>query len=184
MVDIRRYGHLYAGHGFGGTGILPCQFSWSLRNECFGTLVAGGTPAETFIRLPFKARPRRLVFHADYGFHDGRNGNLSPSAPIDGRSGNASAGFCFIGMDRLENGGQYVCRVAACLARPMGKHKGATEAERQANPSEDKCRKPIGGILAGYPGDESLQSVGRPFRPAAQCLLPNFAVPASVRKPC
>ena len=63
-------------------------------------------------------------------FHDGRNGNLSPSAPIDGRSGNASAGFCFIDMDRLENGGQYVCRFAACLARPMGKHKGAAKSER------------------------------------------------------
>ena len=55
LVDIRRYGHLYAGHGFGGKGILPCQFPWSLRNECFGTFVTGGTPAETFIRLPFKA---------------------------------------------------------------------------------------------------------------------------------
>ena len=54
--------------------------------------------------------------------------------------------------------------------RPMGKYKGAAEAERQANPSEDKCRKPIGGILAGHQGDESLQSVGRPFRPAARCI--------------
>ena len=54
-------------------------------------------------------------------------GILSPSAPIDGRSGNARAGFCFIGMDRLEDGGQYVCRLAACLARSMGKHKGAAE---------------------------------------------------------
>ena len=48
--------------------------------------------------------------------------------------------------------------------------KGAAEVKRQANPSEDKCREPIGGILAGYPGDESLQSVGRPFRPAARCF--------------
>ena len=79
------------------------------------------------------------------------------------QSGNARASFCFIDMDRLEDGGQYVCRLAACLARAMGKHKGAAEAERQANPCEDKCRKPIGGILAGYPGDESLQSVGDRF---------------------
>ena len=105
------FGVMATGHGFGGTGILPCQFPWSLRNECFGTFVTGGTPAETIVGLPFKARPRRLVLHADYGFHDGRNGNFSPSAPIDGRSGNASAGFCFIDMDRLENGGQYVCRI-------------------------------------------------------------------------
>ena len=107
-----------------------CQFPWSIRNECFGTLVAGGTPAKTFIRLPFKARPRRLVLHAYYGFHDGRNGNFSPSPPIDGCRGNASAGFCFIDMDRLEDGGQYVCRLAPCLARPMGKHKGAAKSER------------------------------------------------------
>ena len=84
------------------------------------------------LSLGFLSRrdPGDLSSMLDYGFHDGGNGNLTSSAPIDGRSGNASAGSCFIGMDRLENGGQYVCRVAACLARPMGKHKGAAKSER------------------------------------------------------
>ena len=36
-------------------GAYEMSASWSIRNECFGTLVAGRTPAETFIRLPFKA---------------------------------------------------------------------------------------------------------------------------------
>ena len=31
--------------------------------------------------------------------------------------------FCFVGLDRLEDGGQYVCRLAARPARSVGKHK-------------------------------------------------------------
>ena len=38
------------------------------------------------LSLGFLSRrdPRRLVLHANYGFHDGGNGNLTSSAPIDG----------------------------------------------------------------------------------------------------
>ena len=54
-----------------------------------------------------------------------------------------------VSMDRLENGGQHVCRLAACHACPMGKYRCAAEVERQADSGEDKC-------LAGHPRDESL----------------------------
>ena len=38
--------------------------------------------------------------------------------------------LAFASLIRLEDGGQYVCRLAPCLARPMGKHKGAAKSER------------------------------------------------------
>lgn len=53
-------------------------------------------------------------------------------------------------MDRLEDGGQYVCRLAACLARPVGKHKGTAEVKRQANSSK---------INAGNRLEEYLQGI-------------------------
>ena len=37
----------------------------------------------------------------------------------------------------------------------------------QTNPSENQRREPIGRIPARHPGNESLQSVGRPLHPAA-----------------
>lgn len=88
-------------------------------------------------------------------------------AEIDGGCGYACAGFCFVGLDRLEDGGQYVCRLAARPARSVGKHKRTEKIKWQANPSENQCREPIGRIPARHPGNESLQSVGRPLHPAA-----------------
>ena len=72
-----------------------------------------------------------------------------------------------VGLDRLEDGGQYVCRLAARPARSVGKHKRTEKIKWQANPSENQCREPIGRIPARHPGNESLQSVGRPLHPAA-----------------
>ena len=60
-----------------------------------------------------------------------------------------------------------VCRLAARPARSVGKHKRTEKIKWQANPSENQCREPIGRIPARHPGNESLQSVGRPLHPAA-----------------
>ena len=160
MVDIRHYGCLYAGDGFGGTGILSRQFQGSIRNECFGTPVAGRTSAETVVGIFVKARSRRFVFHAYYGFHDGGNRYFAPLAPIDGCGGHARTGFCLISLDRLEDGGQHVCLASACHACSVGKYWRAEEVERQADTGENKCREQTGRIPAGHSGDESLQSVG------------------------
>ena len=96
------------------------------------------------------------------------------AAPTYGCHSHARTGFCFACMDRLEDGGQYVCRLAVCHACPVGKHKSTTKSKRQANSSENQCREPVGRILAGYSGNESVQSD----------RLRNFAVLASVRRPC
>ena len=46
----------------------------------------------------------------------------------------------------------------ALLVCPVGKHKSTTKSKRQANSSENKCWKSVGRILAGYSGNESVQS--------------------------
>ena len=53
------------------------------------------------------------------------------------------------------------------LPHSVGKHKRTEKIKWQANPSENQCREPIGRIPARHPGNESLQSVGRPLHPAA-----------------
>ena len=83
---------------------------------------------------------------------------MSASAPTYGCHSHARTGFCFACMDRLEDGGQYVCGLAVCHACPVGKHKSTTKSKRQANSSENQCREPVGRILAGYSGNESVQS--------------------------
>ena len=85
-------------------------------------------------------------------------GAIVTPAPTYGCHSHARTGFCFACMDRLEDGGQYVCRLAACLARPVGKHKGTAEVKRQANSSKNKCWKSVGRILTGYSCNESVQS--------------------------
>ena len=88
-------------------------------------------------------------------------------AETGGCRGHARTGFCFAGLDRLEDGSQHVCRASACHACIVGKHRCTKETERQADSSQNRCRKPVGRIPARHPGDESLQPAGRPFRPVA-----------------
>ena len=90
-------------------------------------------------------------------------GDLSsaPPAPTYGCHSHARTGFCFACMDRLEDGGQYVCGLAVCHACPVGKHKSTTKSKRQANSansSKNKCWKSVGRILTGYSCNESVQS--------------------------
>ena len=44
------------------------------------------------------------------------------------------------------------------------------KVERQADTSQNQCREPLGGILAGHSRDESLQPAGRPLCPPARCF--------------
>ena len=169
-MHFRHIGCLYAGDGFGRTGLLPGQFQRSLRNECVGAHCTGGTSAETLSRISFPARPRRSFIHARYRFHDGRDGHFPPFAPTDGSRRHARAGIPLAGMDRLADGRCHVRRTAGRLACPMDEHECAEKVERQADTSQNQCREPLGGILAGHSRDESLQPAGRPLCPPARCF--------------
>ncbi len=134
----------------GRAGLLPGQFQRGLRNERIGAYRTGGTPAEALVRISFPARPRRSFVHARYRFHNGRDGHFPPFAPIDGSRRHARAGVPLAGVDRLADGHCHVRRTAGRPACPMDEHEVCRKRiERQADTSQNQCRKPLEEYLQG-----------------------------------